>query len=90
MKLFSNSQRTNEAKGGLHMMHEHKLPARPIPPHERKAMVHIELDENDWMLLKEVFGDEDTASAAVEIIRDAPLEIQILAVQLINIIKEVA
>lgn len=90
MKLLANSQRTNETKGGLYMMHEHKLHARPIPPHERKAMVFIELDENDWMLLKEAFGDEDTASAAVEIIRDAPPEIQILAVQLINIIKEVA
>lgn len=73
------------------MMHEHKLPLKNnIPPHERKAMLHIEFEENDWILLKEVFGDEDTAAAAVDIIRDAPPEIQILAVQLINIIKEVA
>ena len=73
------------------MMHEHKLPLKHnIPPHERKAMLHVEFEENDWVLLKEVFGDEDTAAAAVDIIRDAPPEIQILAVQLINIIKEVA
>ncbi len=91
MNILSNTNKMGEIKGGLHMMHEHKLPLRHnIPPHERKAMVHIEFDENDWTLLKEVFGDDDTAAAAVEIIRDAPPEIQILAVQLINIIKEVA
>ncbi len=91
MNILTNTNKMSEIKGGLHMMHEHKLPLRHnIPPHERKEMLHIEFDENDWALLKEVFGDEDTAVAAVEIIRDAPPEIQILAVQLINIIKEVA
>ncbi len=91
MNILANTNKTNNIKGGPHMIHEHKLPLRhPVPPHERKAMLHIEFDENDWVLLKEVFGDEDTAAAAVEIIRDAPPEIQILAVQLINIIKEVA
>lgn len=91
MNILLNTNNMNEPKGGVHMIHEHRLPARHnIPPHERKAMLHIEFDENDWTLLKEVFGDEDTASAAVEIIKDAPPEIQILAVQLINIIKEVA
>lgn len=51
--------------------------------------MHIEFDEIDWALLKEVFGDEDTALAATEIIREAPPEIQILAIQLMNIIEEV-
>lgn len=91
MNILLNTNNMNEPKGGIYMMHEHKLPLRHnIPPHERKAMLHIEFDENDWTLLKKVFGDEDTAAAAVDIIRDAPPEIQILAVQLINIIKEVA
>lgn len=91
MNILLNINNTKESKGGVHMMHEHKLPLRHnIPPHERRAMLHIEFDENDWAILKEVFGDEDTAAAAVDIIRDAPPEIQILAVQLINIIKEVA
>lgn len=89
--LLNTTNNMNEPKGGVHMIHEHRLPTRHnIPPHERKAMLHIEFDENDWRLLKEVFGDEDTAAAAVDIIKDAPPEIQILAVQLINIIKEVA
>lgn len=91
MNIFLNTNNMNELKGGVHMTHEPKLPLRHIiPPHERKAMMHIEFDDNDWMILKEVFGDEDTAVAAVDIIRNAPPEIQILAVQLINIIKEVA
>jgi len=91
MNIFLNTNNMNELKGGVPMLHEPKLLFRHnIPPHERKSMLHIEFDDNDWALLKEVFGDEDTAVAAVEIIRDAPPEIQILAVQLINIIKEVA
>ena len=89
MNILSNTSNMNETKGGLHMKPEHKLPLKHnIPPHERKAMLHIEFDENDWTLLEGVFGDEDTAAAAVEIIRDAPPEIQILAVQLINVLKE--
>ena len=40
--------------------------------------------------MRDIFGDEDTAAAAAAIIREAPPEIQILAVQLINVIKEVA
>ena len=83
------ADRNNEKEGELHMMHEHNGHARPIPPHERKAMIHIDYDEQDWCLLKDVFGDEDTAAAAAVIIREAPQEIQILAFQLINAIKEV-
>lgn len=90
MKVLANVDRAKNLKGDLHMMHEHKVPVKHIPPHERKAMVHIEFDEQDWALLVEAFGDDDTAAAAVEIIREAPPEIQILAIQLINIIKEVA
>jgi len=90
MKILTNGIGQNEQEGGLHMMHEHKRPAHPIPPHERKTMVHIEYDEQDWVLLRDIFGDEDTAVAAATIIREAPPEIQLLAVQLINLIKEVA
>ena len=63
----------------------------PIPPHERKALMRVEFDETDWNTLQEVFGDNDSASAAVSIILDSPPEIQILAAQIINLIqKEVA
>jgi len=90
MKVLTNVNTSKEMERGIHMMHEHKKPTRHIPPHERKAMVHVEYDEQDWELLRDIFGDEDTATAAAAIIREAPPEIQILAVQLINIIKEVA
>ena len=60
-----------------------------IPPHERKKLMHVEFDESDWKIMETVFGDEDTAMAAAKIIFDAPPEIQILAVQLITMIKEV-
>lgn len=83
-------KREQAQETGTHMIHEHRGPVRPLPPHERKSLVHVEFDETDWNVLRTVFGDEDTASAAAEIIMEAPPEIQILAIQLINIIEEVA
>nr|WP_294468302.1 hypothetical protein [uncultured Sellimonas sp.] len=59
-----------------------------LPPHERRAWMQITFEEKDREILKAVFGDEDTATAAEEIIQTAPPEIQILAVQLINLIGE--
>ena len=91
MKILANENNENiEKEGGLHMIHEHRGPVHHIPPHERKAIVRLEYDEQDWSLMKDIFGDEDTAAAVATIIREAPPEIQILAVQLINVIKEVA
>ncbi len=84
MKTIINN--TNENKGDIRMEHERKIPLRPMPPHKRR-LVHIEFDEDDWTLLKDVFGDEDTTVAEIETIMDAPPEIQILAIQLINILK---
>ncbi len=89
MKVFTEDRKASGMRGGLHMMNEHRGTERHMPPHERKALMHVEFDEGDWNLLKEVFGDEDTAVAAAEIIREAPPEIQILAIQLMNIIEEV-
>lgn len=89
MKIFADKKNARALEGGTHMTHEHREPGRHIPPHERKSLMRIEFDESDWVLLKEVFGDEDTAIAAAEIIREAPPEIQILAIQLMNIIEEV-
>lgn len=89
MKIFADKKNERTLEGGIHMIHEHRDHGRHIPPHERKALMHIEFDDTDWALLKEVFGDEDTSLAAAEIIREAPPEIQILAIQLINIIEEV-
>lgn len=64
--------------------------ARPIPPHERKALMRVEFDDNDWTTLQEVFGDSDSAAAAASIILDSPPEIQILAAQIINMIQKEA
>ncbi len=100
MKIYSNNILEKNMDGGIEMIHEHQrgdrpVPPhehdglrRPIPPHERKALMRVELDEKDLALLKMVFGDEDTAEAAAEIIQEAPPEIQILAIQLISLIEE--
>lgn len=73
------------------MVDPHLQHVRPIPPHERKALMRVEFDDNDWMTLLEVFGDSDSAAAAASIIMDSPPEIQILAAQIISLIqKEVA
>lgn len=92
MKVIQNISTTKQIEGGhVPMRHEHhKASGHPIPPHERKGLVKIEFESGDWALLNEIFGDEDTAAAAMEIIKDAPPEIQILAVQLMKIIEEVA
>lgn len=69
------------------MMRGHGRP-EILPPHERKAWMQITFEEKDQEILRDVFGDEDTARAAAEIICTAPPEIQILAVQLMNLIEE--
>lgn len=61
----------------------------PIPPRE-KNMMYIDFRESDYELFMKVFEDEDTAVAAMQIIHNAPPEVQILAVQLIKMIEEVA
>ena len=72
------------------MRHEHGPHRHHILPHERKSMMKIEFNDEDRRRMLEIFGDEDTAFAAEAIIIDAPPEIQIVAVQLMNIIKGVA
>lgn len=89
MKIKSNFRKDSLLEGGKHMYREQGSTGRHIPPHERKALMSIEFEESDWLILKEVFDDEDTVFAAAEIINNAPPEIQILALQIINIIKEV-
>ncbi len=102
MKIFATNRTNTELERGIHMMPEHRGPEgpippherpippheRPIPPHERRKMLQIELDEKDITKLEKVFGDEDTAFAAEQVILEAPPEIQILALQLLDLIKE--
>ncbi len=89
MKIFANKSIEEEQNSRLHLIKEPKSPARPLPPHDRRELVRIEYDEQDWGLMRDIFGDEDTAAAAAAVISGAPPEIQILAVQLINALKEV-
>ena len=92
MRMLSEDKKLRELEEEerIHAMHEYRGMVRHMPPHERRVLMHLEFDEGDWNILREVFGDEDTAVAAAQIIREAPPEIQILAVQLMNIIEEVA
>lgn len=69
-------------------IHSHKR--HHIAPHERKNLIQIDFDDRDWKIFKEIFGDEDTANAVVNIIHNAPPEIQILAIQILKMIEEVA
>lgn len=90
MKVFAQNRMVKNVGEGLHHMpHEHMRVGRPLPPHERKAMLHIEFGDDDLLLLNKVFGDADTAQAVADIIMDAPPEIQILAVQIMKMIEEV-
>ena len=68
--------------------HPHpKHPHPPIPPHERKDLkIDFKQDEE---LLKEIFGDDDTAKAVVDIITTSPTEIQIVLKVVIDLYSKV-
>lgn len=89
MKMLRENVRMRGNEGGFHMINRDRDPERHILPHERKALMHVEFDKKDWELLKDIFGDEDTAAAAAQIVREAPPEIQVLVIQLLNMIEEV-
>ena len=69
-----------------------EVPRHPIPPmplHMQRQRILIKFEEEDLAVFREVFGDEDTAAAAMEILYAAPPEIQILALQILHMIEEV-
>ena len=70
--------------------HPHPPHHHPLPPHMRRGGVRFSFDEADLEILRDVFGDEDTARAAARIIAMAPPEMQVLAFQFIDMIQEVA
>lgn len=67
----------------------HPHPPEPRPPHERKSLMCVEFEDNDWATLLEVFGDPDSVASVVGIIQKAPSEKQIQVVQLIKIIQNI-
>ena len=90
MKTDTFEKNGHNNEGGIHMTKGHKGPGKFIHPHERKALINIEFEESDIQLFKCIYDNEDDMLAAVQVLMDAPPEIQILAVQLISLIKEVA
>lgn len=68
--------------------HKHPHPKHPpIPPHERKDLkIDFKQDEG---LLKEIFGDDDTAKAVIDIITTSPTEIQIVLKVVIDLYSKV-
>lgn len=92
MRVFKTRNKETEKSAMRPERHVGRGPKHPIPPHERRAMMHIEFDEKDMGILKEAFMDEDTVMAAASIIQEAPPEVQILtiqAIQLLTMIGEV-
>ena len=70
------------------MTKEHRGSGKHMTPHERKTLMHIEFDENDWNPFHTIYSDEDEAMAAIRILVEAPPEIKILTTRLINLIEE--
>ena len=89
MMTYTHDHNINEG-GTVRMMKVHKPLGKHISPHERKSLIHIDFSEDDMTLFKRIYGDEDEAAAAVQVLMDAPPEIQILAAQLISLIEGVA
>ena len=58
-----------------HHKNGHPHPHHPMPLEEEK--LKIDFKENEE-LLKEIFGDEDTTKAVMEIMAKSPTEIQIV------------
>jgi hypothetical protein len=67
---------------------EHPHHKGHIPPHERRAMFNVTFDDKDSELLEKIFGNKDSAAAAVEIICTAPPEMQVVAVQILKLIQK--
>lgn len=63
-------------------LHRHN----PTPPHLRKRF-YLEFEEDDWEIFVKVFGDEDSADAAIQVIQNAPPEIGVLAMQAVEMIR---
>ena len=90
MMKYTHSHDINKG-GTVHMMKAHKPLGKHIPPHERKALIHIDFSDDDMMLFKHIYGDEDEAAAAATGIdgRSAGA-FRFLSAQLFRLIEEVA
>ena len=63
-------------------------------PHPKPHHPHHELDlniefDNSKKILEDIFGDEDTTKAVVELMKKSPLEIQIVFKTMIDLHKKI-
>ena len=75
----------NQNDVGMESLRHSTLPALP---HMRRHMLHIVFESKDIAVFQEVFGDMDTAEAAMDILCGAPPEIQILALQILHMMEK--
>lgn len=59
----------------------------PLPPHLRSGMLQLVFEEEDMVRMTKIFGDIDTACAAMAVLQKAPPEKKILAKQLFQLIQ---
>lgn len=94
MAMYEFNNRANHSMREAHDTVWHsgledlRHPAHPMPPHMRHQMIHIEFEDKDLAVFQDVFGDDDTAVAAMGILCGAPPEIQILALQILHMIEK--
>lgn len=94
MAMFEFDNRANHSMREAHDTVWHngsedlRHPAHPMPPHIRHQMIHIGFENKYLTVFQDVFGDEDTAAAAIDILCGAPPEIQILALQILHMIEK--
>ena len=46
MRVYADRRTGKSMEEGIHMIREHRGPGGPVPPHERKALIRIEFDED--------------------------------------------
>lgn len=85
-------EEVNVREERIHMMkdalalHGHgPLHRHPIPPHERRNMLYVEVDDKCEESLTEMLGSEEEAEVAINILRFAPPEQQIIALQVLRL-----
>lgn len=93
MSMFIHE--SNHEKGATTMIHpiphhgpHHPYHEKPIAPHLKHVRLALPFPEDSYQILYKVFGDEDVANSAMDILTHAaPPEIQVLALQAMEVIS---
>lgn len=82
---MENKLRIMEKNVAPHGIEPHEPVHRPlIPLHERKSMIYVEFDKNSEEALYKMFGSEEEAEIAINILHCAPPEQQVIALQILR------